>query len=81
MRFWEHRADTPQTAECSPARAEVKVEHESNSAIAMARRLVGETHPVHEVRVTKLKDELDRWEKVRLAARAARDIQTPLAGR
>ncbi|RPD59975.1 hypothetical protein L226DRAFT_534917 [Lentinus tigrinus ALCF2SS1-7] len=73
VRFWEHRGDTPQTAECSPARAEVEVEHETNGAVAMARRLVGETHPVHEVRVAKLKEELDRWEKVRQAARAARD--------
>ncbi|KAI0714330.1 peptidase family M48-domain-containing protein [Cerioporus squamosus] len=73
VRFWEHRADTPQTAECSPARAGEQAEHDASPAVTMARRMVGDTHPVHEVRVSKLKEELNRWEQARQAARAARE--------
>lgn len=73
VRFWEGRADTPQTAECSPARAEIQTAHDQSTAAQMARRLIGETHPVHEVRISTLKAELARWEEKRMAARAARD--------
>ena len=72
MRFWEGRKDTPQTAECSPARAS-EPRPSPDSATAMARRMLGETHPVHELRVEKLKAELERWETLRRAARAERD--------
>ena len=72
MRFWEGRRDTPQTAECSPARA-AEQQQPPASASAMARRMIGETHPVHETRIAKLKAELARWEELRLAARAERD--------
>ena len=81
MRFWEGRRDTPQTAECSPARAVADAATQSqpqppdpNSASAIARRMLGgETHPVHEVRIEKLKAELARWETLRVEARAERD--------
>ena len=36
---------------------------------------MGETHPVHELRVEKLKSELQRWEQMRRTAREARDRQ------
>ena len=75
MRFWEGRRDTPQTAECSPARADTAAPAapaETSSATAMARRLFGDTHPVHETRVSKLKEELVRWEELRASAREAR---------
>ena len=74
VRFWEGRRETPQTAECSPARAELQAAHDASSTARIARRLVGgETHPVQEVRIATLKAELERWEDMRLAARAARD--------
>ncbi|CDO74977.1 hypothetical protein BN946_scf184945.g49 [Trametes cinnabarina] len=70
LRFWENRHDTPKTAECSPGRAEETVAAQSES---LTRKWIGETHPVHEVRVQKLKAELERWEAERQAARARRD--------
>ena len=36
---------------------------------------MGETHPVHELRIEKLKSELERWEKMRRAARETRDLE------
>lgn len=72
-RFWEARHDTPKTAECSPARAEADAVEAQG--LSLPRRWMGETHPVHEVRVTKLKAELERWEAERVAARAKRDAE------
>ena len=31
VRFWEGRRETPQTAECSPARAELQAAHDASS--------------------------------------------------
>ncbi|KAI0749415.1 peptidase family M48-domain-containing protein [Daedaleopsis nitida] len=73
VRFWESRTDTPQTAECSPARAEAEAVHNTSATANIARRLRGETHPVHEMRVSTLRAELERWEQRRAAARAERD--------
>ena len=39
---------------------------------------MGETHPVHELRVEKLKSELERWEQKRQEARLAREKQLAL---
>ncbi|KAI0833334.1 peptidase family M48-domain-containing protein [Trametes gibbosa] len=74
-RFWEARQDTPKTAECSPARAEATATTGSvvSEVLALPRRLMGETHPVQQVRVAKLRAELERWEAEREAARAKRD--------
>ncbi|EIW57450.1 uncharacterized protein TRAVEDRAFT_37917 [Trametes versicolor FP-101664 SS1] len=72
-RFWEARHETPKTAECSPARAEADAVEAQG--LSLPRRWMGETHPVHEVRVTKLKAELERWEAERVAARAKRDAE------
>ncbi|EJF64533.1 peptidase family M48-domain-containing protein [Dichomitus squalens] len=73
VRFWEDRNLNAQTAECSPQRAEAVVEQETSSAATIARRIMGETHPVHELRVEKLKSELERWEHKREEARRARE--------
>lgn len=75
MRFWESRSQGVQTAECSPARAEAAVAYESTTSAMIARKIMGETHPVHELRVEKLKSELQRWEQMRRTAREARDRQ------
>ncbi|OSD06464.1 hypothetical protein PYCCODRAFT_1360626 [Trametes coccinea BRFM310] len=74
LRFWENRHETPETAECSPGRAE----EATAPRWELTRRLMGEmgeTHPVHQVRVQKLKAELDRWEDERQAARARREAE------
>ncbi|KAJ2985432.1 hypothetical protein NUW54_g10154 [Trametes sanguinea] len=71
LRFWENRHDTPETAECSPGRAEEAAAPQWQ----LTRRLMGDTHPVHQVRVQKLKAELDRWEEERRAARARREAE------
>ncbi|OBZ72195.1 Survival factor 1 [Grifola frondosa] len=64
VRFWEERQDTPQNAECSPARAEAEL----SAAESLQHRWIGSTHPVHTVRVDRLKLELERWEDERRAA-------------
>ncbi|KAI0635815.1 peptidase family M48-domain-containing protein [Trametes polyzona] len=75
-RFWESRQDSPKTAECSPARAEeTAASAVSGDAVSLPRRLMGETHPVQQVRVAKLREELSRWEAERAAARAKRDAE------
>ncbi|KAH9945374.1 peptidase family M48-domain-containing protein, partial [Epithele typhae] len=66
VRFWEGRLDEPQAAECSTRPS-------PDSASAMARKMSGETHPLHETRISKLRAELERWEKSRAAARARRE--------
>ncbi|PIL35685.1 hypothetical protein GSI_02415 [Ganoderma sinense ZZ0214-1] len=73
VRFWESRSHGAQIAECSPAHAEAAAVYEASTAAAVARRIMGETHPVHELRIEKLKSELERWEKMRRAARETRD--------
>ena len=78
VRFWEDRSHNAQTAECSPQRAEAFVAQEASSATTIARRIMGETHPVHELRVEKLKSELERWEQKRQEARLAREKQLAL---
>ena len=78
VRFWEDRSHNAQTAECSPQRAEAFVAQEASSATTIARRIMGETHPVHELRVEKLKSELERWEQKRQEARMAREKQLAL---
>ena len=78
VRFWEDRSHNAQTAECSPQRAEAFVAQEASSATTIARRIMGETHPVHELRVEKLKSELERWEQKRQEARLAREKQHAL---
>jgi hypothetical protein len=59
VKFWESRSDA-EIAEC--ARHGTDQEHLSGH---VARRIMGETHPVSELRINRLKKELERWEDVR----------------
>lgn len=68
VRFWEGRQESPQAAECSHAHAA----DASRGAESLPRRWMGETHPMNVVRVQKLKEELQRWEVARQAARKVR---------
>lgn len=54
VKFWESRSD-----ECA------RHETEHHDKMQVARRIMGDTHPVSELRVNSLKKELERWEVVR----------------
>lgn len=61
IRFWEDRADVRQGSECV-ASAAVDTEHrEEQARSTFALRIMGSGHPVNQVRVEKLREELDRW--------------------
>lgn len=57
VKFWESRSG----AEVECARHET----EGSDGMQVARRIMGETHPVTELRVKSLKKELERWENVK----------------
>ncbi|KZT20137.1 hypothetical protein NEOLEDRAFT_1141092 [Neolentinus lepideus HHB14362 ss-1] len=62
--FWETRVETPRTAECSPKTAErIAKEEESTSHqyARLAMLMAGSAHPQNQVRVGKLREELERW--------------------
>lgn len=65
MQFWEDRAEGLQGSECvaSGSAAFDRAEHreESQSQRAFTLRIMGSGHPVNEVRVEKLREELGRW--------------------
>ena len=69
MRFWEDRQETERTAECSPKRAQDVVARAEWERTSLPMRWVGNTHPMHVVRVERLKAELHQWEIQREAAR------------
>ncbi|KAL4062899.1 peptidase family M48-domain-containing protein [Scleroderma yunnanense] len=56
--FWESRQNSAKSADCSS----VTHSESSNGNRPLARRIMGASHPVNEVRVDKLKGELLRWE-------------------
>ena len=60
VQFWEHR-QAAIVSECSPQRAEQNVAE----GASLVRRIMSATHPVHEARVARLKNELARWETER----------------
>ena len=64
VQFWESRQEKPQTRECSASCANLPTSSHQN----LARRIMSSTHPMNEMRVTKLKDELVRWELERRVA-------------
>jgi len=70
IRFWESRQETPQTADCSPAHAGDFFAHDESPP----HRWMGDSHPMHKVRVQKLKEELDRWEDERRRAREEKQM-------
>lgn len=56
IEFWEGREDTPKSATCSSAK------RSDAPPASPSRPIMGTSHPVHEVRIEKLKSELVRWE-------------------
>ncbi|KIL67603.1 hypothetical protein M378DRAFT_73403 [Amanita muscaria Koide BX008] len=59
LKFWEDRSQV----ECSPTR-------DSQGQLIFGIR--GDSHPLNETRITKIKEELERWEKSRLVTLAQR---------
>ena len=55
VKFWENRSGA-EAAECA---------RHGTDQEQLARRIMGETHPVSELRINSLKKELERWEDVR----------------
>ncbi|KAI0264419.1 hypothetical protein BC834DRAFT_826391 [Gloeopeniophorella convolvens] len=75
VRFWEGRADTLQGSECV-ASASADREFHNDQGRSFPLRIMGQAHPVNEVRVEKLREELSRWRVERervLAELQARD--------
>jgi hypothetical protein len=64
VQFWEDRADVSQVSECVASAAFDRREHDksqSQSQGPFTLMIVGSGHPVNEVRVEKLREELHRW--------------------
>jgi len=62
VQFWEDRAEVFQGSECVASAAFDREHHESQSQQrAFALKIAGSGHPVNEVRVEKLREELGRW--------------------
>lgn len=56
VRFWEGRQDAEQAGECT---AQPRKED------SRPMRWSGSSHPMNEVRLARLKEELERWEAIR----------------
>ena len=69
MRFWEDRVENGERARQAGDAHPSTRERPANSH-SLAMRIVGGAHPVDDVRVLRLKRELERWETERVAARA-----------
>ena len=63
MQFWEDRVEGFQASECVASAAfDRAAEHRENrSQRAFTLRIMGSGHPVNDVRVEKLREELGRW--------------------
>ncbi|KAK0204894.1 peptidase family M48-domain-containing protein [Desarmillaria ectypa] len=61
--FWEERATS--ATECAHAES---IDGATTKADSLARRIMGSSHPMNEMRVDRLKSELVRWETERRAA-------------
>ena len=61
VQFWEDRAELSQGSECVASAAFDREPRENESQRAFTLKIVGSGHPVNEVRVGKLREELGRW--------------------
>jgi hypothetical protein len=67
--FWESQQADSNVTECSAVVTEnVETRVLSDGSLTVARRIMGSGHPVHEARVEKLKEELQRWETEKQSA-------------
>ncbi|KAH8099924.1 hypothetical protein BXZ70DRAFT_192706 [Cristinia sonorae] len=75
LRFWENRGETESTAECTPSTAKAKTQGD------FQMRWMGSAHPLNEVRVSKLREEFERWETERQKARKKLQLEAATASR
>jgi hypothetical protein len=61
VQFWEDRAEVFQGSECVASAAFDREHRENQSERAFTLKIAGSGHPVNEVRVEKLREELGRW--------------------
>lgn len=61
VQFWEDRADVSQASECVASAAFDPERRGEQPRSTFALRIMGSGHPVNQVRVEKLREELDRW--------------------
>ena len=62
VEFWETRQNAPKSSKCCPAKCPDTDGPPGSDSWNPARRIMGSSHPVNEVRIEKLKSELVRWE-------------------
>jgi len=68
VQFWEDRAEAYHGSECVASAAfdrEHRETRENESQRTFTLKIVGSGHPMNEVRVEKLRGELDRWRSER----------------
>ncbi|KAI9455992.1 hypothetical protein F5148DRAFT_1324483 [Russula earlei] len=72
VQFWEGRAEVSQVSECVASAGSDREQHREDQPqqSAFTLRIVGSAHPMNEVRVEKLREELDRWRTERERALA-----------
>ncbi|KAF9476709.1 hypothetical protein BDN70DRAFT_862910 [Pholiota conissans] len=73
IRFWEDRAGGGEL-DCAK---HSQPDPPESTAGGLARKIMGETHPIHELRVNSLKKELERWETERRKALTASSTSKP----
>ena len=61
VRFWEDLADVRQGSECVASASSDPEQREEPPRSTFALRIMGSSHPMNNVRVEKLREELDRW--------------------
>ncbi|KAI6039872.1 hypothetical protein EDC04DRAFT_2682074 [Pisolithus marmoratus] len=71
--FWESRQNSMGATDCSS----VARSDSPDAGWTLAHRIVGASHPVHGVRVERLKDELVRWELEKRVALKQRQVGKP----
>ncbi|ETW83031.1 Metallo peptidase M48 [Heterobasidion irregulare TC 32-1] len=75
VQFWQNRSETPATAECSPTLAKEKEKTDKKHSM-FPLGIMGSGHPMNEVRVAKLRGEIERWQEERIRVRAERQLGT-----
>lgn len=71
--FWESRQNSTGAADCSS----VARSDSPDAGWALAHRIMGASHPVNNVRIERLKDELVRWELEKRVALKQRQVGKP----
>lgn len=71
VKFWEDRASTLSERVKSEKIEDSGPRHVSETLV---RRITGSSHPINEIRVERLKDELKLWEDARQSAMSSHEL-------